>query len=406
MDEALVVGAGLIHAAVRNGEEIFKIEGELVVINGNRLFFCLDLQAVCRDLYTLADLCQVFIFVIDQCKGCTDTHGGASSADTAGSDRDLGFLHSLDNHIAAVYHGAVQDLGTALSVSLHHGHGTCKTHAASLAAHCAREGLGCQKTRKPAVQILSEDGVRCDTVGGTEVAGKLNVSLIVVDTDCRTHGKNICVDKGINGLRNACAGGVGAVVCAIFHSGVNALRGEAAADPGIGPVGSDIDTHSRGNVHSGAGETGQILKASTGFLQSVVRGLVIHSWIGRQVQTQHAQHHGHQGAVAHAAGSRAILGRGDIIELAHNLVADDAGGGVVGEIGDTKEGSDFLEVAVKARAVGQGEGLGLILVQSFRINNDTPSYVSLPVKVGTYIGSGEIDGNGSSHSGGFAGGKA
>ena len=32
--------------------------------------------------------------------------------------------------------------------------------------------------------------------------------------------------------------------------------------------------------------------------------------------------------------------------------------------------------------------------------------MSLPVKVGTYIGSGEIDGNGASHRGSAAGGKA
>ena len=406
MDEALVVGAGLIHASVRNGKEILEVEGELVVISGNRLLFRRDFQAAGGDGCALADFGKIDVLVIDQREGSADAHAGAAGGDAAGSDRDFGLFHGAHHHVAAVHHGAVQDLGAALSIGLDHGHGARKTHGISLASHCACQGLGCQKARELAVQILSENGIGRDAAFGAEIAGKRSVCLIVVDTDSDTHGEHIGIDQGVEGLRNACAGGIGAVVRAVFRPGVNALCGKAAADQSLGLMGSNIDTHSRGNIHRGAGEPGRILSGSTGFLQRLVCGAVGHSGTGGKVQAQHAHHHGHQGAAANAVCNRSIARRGDLVELPHNHAVYDAGRGVIGEVRDAESSSDFLEIAVKACAVGKGEGLGLIFVQSFRINNDTPSYVSLPVKLRVHIGSGEIDGNGSSNRGGFAGGKA
>ena len=406
MDEALVVGTGLIHAAVRNGEELIEVEGELVVISGNSLLFRLDFQALGSDACVLANLCQVFIFVIDKCKGCAEPHGGAAYAESAGSDRDPGLFHSLDHHIAAVYHGAVQDPGTALSVSLHHGHSARKAHALALAAYCPCQGLGCQKACEPVVQILSENGIRRNAFGTPEITGELNVGLIVVDAYSHTHGENICVDRGVGGRCYACAGSIGAVVCAIFGPGINALCAEIAVDQSLGLVGSDIDTHGRSNVHGVLIELLNILSGSTGVGQSVVCGFVVCCGSGGQIQAQRAQHHGHQGAVADAVCKVTVERRGDFVELPHNLVVDDAGRGGIGEVCDTENRSDFFEVAVKACTVSQSKGLRLVLVQSFRINNDTARYVSLPVKLCIHIGSGEIDGNGSSHRGNVAGGKA
>ena len=78
MDESLFVGADLIHAAVRNGKEIGKVEGELIVICGNCLLFCFDFQTLGGDLCALANLGQIGVVVIDQGKGCADTHGRAA----------------------------------------------------------------------------------------------------------------------------------------------------------------------------------------------------------------------------------------------------------------------------------------------------------------------------------------
>ena len=406
MDEALVVGAGLIHASVRNGKEILEVEGELVVISGNRLLFRRDFQAAGGDGCALADFGEIDVLVIDQREGSADAHAGAASGDAAGSDRDFGLFHGAHHHVAAVHHGAVQDPGAALSVGLDHGHGARKAHGISLAAHCACQRLGCQKARELAVQILSENSIGRDAAFGAEIAGKRSVRLIVVDTDGHAHGEHIGIDQGVERLRNACAGSIGAVVRAVFRPGVNVLREEAAADQGLGLMGSNIDTHSRGNIHRGAGEPGRILSGSTGFLQRLVCGVVGHSGTGGKIQAQHAHHHGHQGAAANAVCNRTIARCGDLVELPHNHAVYDAGRGVIGEVRDAESRSDFLEIAVKACAVGQGKCLGLILVQSFRINNNTASYLSLPVKLRIHIGSGEIDGNGSSHRNSIAGGKA
>ena len=372
VDESLVVGAGLIHAAIRNGEKIFKIEGELVVVLSNRLLFGLDLQALCGDTCVLADLCQIFIFVIDQGKGCADTHGGAARTERISSDRDFGLFHSLDHHIAAVYHGAVQDLGAALSVSLHYGNGTRKTPGLALAAHGSRQGLGCQKARKPVVQILSENGVGRNTLRGVDCAGELNIGLIVVGADCHAHRDNIGVDQGVHGSRNACSGSVGAVVCAVFSPGIHDLCGEVAFDLRLCLVGSDIDTHSRRNIHGVVGEAGHILSRITGIGQSAAYRITARSGIARQVQVQRAQHHGHQRTLGHTGGHLTIGARGDAVELIHDLHIGAASGRIIGGVCETHNHSDFFEVAVKARAVGQSEGLSLVLVQSFRINNNRP----------------------------------
>ena len=413
MDQALVVGAGLIHTAVGNGEQIGQVEGEHIVLRGNRLLFRLDFQALGGDVGVLADFCQILVVVIDEGKGRADAHGGAACDHSAGSDGDSGLLHRLDHNVnivvflnAAFYHSAFQNLGAALSVGLHHGYGACQAGGLALAAHGSRQGLGCQKAREPVVQILSENGVGFHAVVGGKLAGQLRVSLVVIDADRHGHGDHIRVDRRIGGSRDVHAGGVGAVVRAVFRLGVHALSAVLTVHQRLGLVRRDIDAHSRGDIHGVLIELVNALRGSAGAVQSLVRGAVVRSGSVGQVQAQHAQHQGHQGAVADARRNRTILGRGNFVEFPHDLVVDDAGGGVVGEVRDTEEHSDLFEVAVKARAVGQGEGLGLILVQSFRINKDPSSYVSLPVKLCLHIGSGEIDGNGASHSGGIAGGIA
>ena len=300
MDKALVVGAGLIHAAVGNGEEIAEVKGELVVISADCLFFRADYKALAGDADVLADLCQVFIFVIDQGKGCAKAHGGAVCGDSARSDGDPGLFHSADHHVGALDHSAVQDLGTALSVGLHHGNSACKAHALALAAHCPCQGLGCQKAGEPVVQILSENGICRNALVGAELAGELHIGLVVIDAYRHAHGDHAGVDQGVERGGNACAGGVGPVICAVFGPGVNALCAVVAGDLRVGLVGGDIDAHSRGDVHRVFGESGQILRDIAGVCQRVVYGLVFGRVFVRQVQAQRAQHHGHQGAVGNA----------------------------------------------------------------------------------------------------------
>ena len=405
MDKALV--GATIRAAFRNGEEILPVEGELVVIRGNCLLFRTDFQALRGDGCVFADLCQILIFIIDEGKGRAEAYSAAAYVESAGSDRDSGLFHSLDHHIAAGYLRVVENTGTALSEGLHHGHGEGETHALSLAAHCPCQGLGRKQTRESAVQILCEDGVRRNAVGCGNLPVEHCVGLIVVNTDCHADRNHIGIDQGVNvGGRNVCAGGIGAVVRPVFGFGIYALGGEAAANPRLGLVGSDIDTHSRGNVHGVLIEPGQILRGSTGILQCVARGFVVRCGSVGQIQPQRTQYHSHQRAVGHAGGKLIIGSRGDTVQLLHDLRVGTPGGGVVGDVGETDDRSDFFEVPVKACAVGHGESLGLVFVQSFRINNDTSTYVSLPVKVGTYIGSGEIDGNGASNRHSLAGAKA
>ena len=405
MDKALVVGAGLIHAAVRDGEEIAHVEGELVVISGDRQLFRADFQALAGDAYVLADLCQVFIFVIDQGKGCADSHGGAVCGESAGSDRDSGLFHSADHQVAALDDGVVQDLGAALSVGFHHGYGACKAYAAAFAAHCPCQGLGCQKAGEPVVQILSENGVCRNAVLCAEAAGELHVGLVVIDAYRHAHGDHICVYQGIERGSNACAGGIGPVVCAVFGPGVDALGAVVAADLRIGLVGGDIDAHCRGDVHRVVGEAGHILRKASGVGQRVVYGAAACIGIVRQLLAQRAQHHGHQRAVAQCGGKLAVGRGGDAVELLHHLGVGAAGGGVIGGICQAHDRSDFFKVAVKGGAVGQGDGLCLVLVQRFRVNNDRTPYVSLPVKLCIHIGIGEIDGNGSTNRDSLAAGE-
>ena len=194
----------------------------------------------------------------------------------------------------------------------------------------------------------------------------------MVDADCHARGDHIGIDKRIQGLSHTCTGGVGAVVCAVFSPGIHALCGEVAANPSLGLVGSDIDTHSCGNIHGGVGERGQILSHIAGIGQSVIYGTVACSGIVRQLQAQRTEHHGHQGAVGSSGRGHGVGSGGDAVELLHNLGVGTAGGRIIGGVCDTDNRSDFFKVPVKACTVGQCQSLSLVLVQGFRINNNRP----------------------------------
>ena len=194
----------------------------------------------------------------------------------------------------------------------------------------------------------------------------------MVDADCHAHGDHIGVDQGVQGSRNACSGSVGAVVCTVFSPGIHALGGKVAANQSLGLVGSDIDTHSRGNIHGIVGEIGQILSHIAGIGQSVIYGTVACSGIVRQLQTQRAEHHGHQGAVGSSGRGHGVGSGGDAVELLHNLGVGTAGGRRTGSVCKAHNRSDFFKVAVKACTVGQCQSLSLVLVQGLCINNNRP----------------------------------
>ena len=404
MNEALV--GVIIRAALRNIEKITEVEGEPVVVGSHRLFFRSDFQTPGIDNRFLADLCQVFILIIDKGKGGANAQDALTNVKAAGSDRDFGLLQSLDHHVAAENPGAFQNLGTGLAVGLHHGHGAGDAYALALAAQGPCQGLGCQKARESAVQVLPENGVGRHALSSGKLAGQLHVCLIVVDAYRHTQGDHTVVDKGEGGRIHGLAGSVGTVVRAVFGLGIHAPGGVFAADGSLGLVSSDIDTHSRGDIDAVLTELLNRLGRGAGSAQGVVGGGIVHGGSGGQVQAQHAHHHGHQGAAPNAVGHSTIPGCGNLIELPHHHAVDHTGRRVVGGIRNAESRSDLLKIPVQIGAVGQSEGIGLVLVQGFRVNKDTAFYVSLPVKVGTYIGSGEIDGNGASHRGSAAGGKA